>query len=192
MAFEAIPRAVLVVLLGLVLAAAAYDVRYRRIPNWLTAAGVLAGLGLNAFLRQSWPGGLSSLWPGLWFSLKGFLLAFGIYILLYLLRAMGAGDVKLMGAVGALVGVTDWFGIFIVTAILGGVIALIVVLLRGRLKKTFWNLGFILSEMGHARPAYVARDELDVRNPKALRMPHGAIIAIGTLFFLAALAHYPH
>lgn len=179
----------LVALLALVLAAAAYDVRYRRIPNWLTGAGVLAGLGLNAFLRQSWPGGLASIWPGLWFSLKGFLLAFGIYMLLYLLHAMGAGDVKLMGAVGALVGVADWFGIFIVTAIVGGVIALIVVLLRGRLKKTFWNVGFIVSEMSHARPAYVAREELDVRNPKALRLPHGAIIAIGTLFFLAALTH---
>lgn len=180
----------LLVLLALVLAAAVYDIRYRRIPNWLTGTGVLAGLGLNAFLRQSWPGGLTSLWPGLWFSLKGFLLAFGIYMLLYVLHAMGAGDVKLMGAVGAVVGVADWFGIFIITAILGGVMALIVVLLRGRLKKTFWNVGFILSELGHARPAYVAREELDVRSPKALRLPHGAIIAIGTLFYLAALAHF--
>ena len=73
-----------------------YDVRYRRIPNWLTAIGVLLGLGLNTFLYQGW--------PGLRFSLMGLGLAFGIYFGLYAVRAMGAGDVKLMAAIGALVG----------------------------------------------------------------------------------------
>src|SRR5262249_44988714 len=98
------PPGVEVILLTLVLGAAVYDVRYRRIPNWITASGVLAGLLLNAFLDPTW--------SGLLFGLKGMALGFGIYFALYALHAMGAGDVKLMAAVGALVGAANWFGIF--------------------------------------------------------------------------------
>jgi prepilin peptidase CpaA len=188
--FESVPRGVQLVLLALVLGAAVFDIRYRRIPNWLTAGGILVGFALNGFIRQSWPPGVLSAWPGVWFSLKGFLLGFGIYFALYMLRAMGAGDVKLMGAIGALAGASDWFGIFLVTAILGGVLALLVVLLRGRLKTTLWNVSFILSEMKHARPAYVGKEELDVKNPKAFGLPHGAVIAVGTMVFLALTAHF--
>ena len=60
---------------------------------------------------------------------------------------MGAGDVKLMAAVGAMVGWEDWFGIFIVTAIIGGLMALILVVAKKRAMRTFWNVGFILNEM---------------------------------------------
>jgi prepilin peptidase CpaA len=171
------------VLLTLVLGAAVYDVRYRRIPNWLTVAGVLVGLALNAFLDQGRSGLLVS-------SLLGLAIALVVYFVLYALRAMGAGDVKLMAAVGAIVGWPDWFGIFIITAILGGIMALILVAARGRVKKTFWNVGFILNEMKGGRPAYMRREELDVKSPKALGLPHGAVIAVGTLFFLAVAAHF--
>src|ERR1035441_5342604 len=174
--FSLPPPGVEAVLLVLVLGAAVYDVRYRRIPNWLSVSGVLIGLALNTFLYQGW--------PGLRLSLSGLVVAFGVYIVLYALRAMGAGDVKLMGAVGALVGWQDWFGIFLVAAIVGGVMALILVATKGRVKKTFWNVGFILNEMKSGRPAYLAKEELDVRNPKALGLPHGAVIAVGTVFFL--------
>ncbi len=176
------PPGVAVVLIVLVLAAAVYDVRYRRIPNWISVSGAAIGLALNAFLYRGV--------PGLLFSLKGLALGFGAYFLLYVIRAMGAGDVKLMGAVGSLVGWEDWFAIFLVTAIMGGVLALIVVVARGRLKKTFWNVGFIFGEMRHGRPAYLNREELDVKNPKAMGLPHGAVIAVGTIFFLALSSRY--
>jgi prepilin peptidase CpaA len=177
--FPLIPPAVLVALLAVLIAAAIYDVRYRRIPNWLTAGGVLLGVALNTI----GPGG-----QGLLFSLTGFLVAFAIYMVLYILRAMGAGDAKLMAAVGALVGWKAWFGIFLVTAIIGGAIALVLVMMRGRLKHTLWNVGFIVSEMGKGRPAYLGKEELDVRSPKAMGLPHGAVIAISTFFFLAIAA----
>jgi prepilin peptidase CpaA len=162
--------------------AAAYDVRFRRIPNWLNLAGVVMGIALNTFLYQ----GL----PGLVFSVKGLLLAFAIYVVLYAVHAMGAGDVKLMAAVGAIVGWENWFGIFIVTAVIGGIMSLILVASRGRVKKTMFNVGFILSEMRSGRPAYLANEELDVKSKKALGLPHGAVIAVGSLFFLALSAHY--
>jgi prepilin peptidase CpaA len=170
-------------LLALVLAAAIYDVRYRRIPNWLTLSGVILGLGLNGFLNAARPGIFKS-------SMIGLGAAFGIYFVLYALRAMGAGDVKLMAAVGAVVGWPNWFGIFVVTAAIGGIMALMLIVMRKRFKKTIFNVGFILSEMKSGRPAYVGKEELDVRNPKAMGLPHGAVIAIGTLFFLAIAAHF--
>jgi prepilin peptidase CpaA len=168
-------------LLVLVLIAAVYDLRYRRIPNWLTVSGVLAGLGLNAFLDQGRPGMFVS-------SLMGLVIAFVLNFGLYALRAMGAGDVKLMAAIGALVGWERWFGIFFVTALIGGVMALILVVARGRLKKTLFNVSFILSEMKSGRPAYLANEELDVKNKKALGLPHGAVIAVSTIFYLALSA----
>jgi prepilin peptidase CpaA len=173
-----------VILAALVIIAAIYDIRFRRIPNRLTATGVLLGLGLNPIIRAQWPSAFS--FAGLLFALGGLGLAVGVYFFLYAIRAMGAGDVKLMAAVGALVGWQSWFCIFIVTAIIGGVAALALSLARGRLKKTIWNVGFILSEMKHGRPAYLGKEELDVRSSKSLGLPHGAVIAAGTLLFLAA------
>jgi prepilin peptidase CpaA len=180
--FSLPPPGVEALLLTIVLGAAVYDVRYRRIPNWLSLSGVLLGLAMNAFLYQGW--------PGLRISLVGLAAGFGVYFVLYALRAMGAGDVKLMAAVGAIVGWQDWFGTFLITAIVGGVMALILVATKGRVKKTLWNVGFIINEMKSGRPAYMRKEELDVRSPKALGLPHGAVIAVGTIFFLALAAHF--
>jgi prepilin peptidase CpaA len=171
-----------VVLLIVVLAAAVYDVRYRRIPNWISVSGVLAGLGLNSFLY----GGA----PGLVFALKGLGLGFGLYLVLYLLHAMGAGDVKLMGAVGAIVGWQDWFGVFLISSVIGGIMAVVLTLTRRRLTKTFWNIGYILREMRHGRAAYVTQEELDVKSPASVGLPHGAVIAAGTVFYLAISTHF--
>jgi prepilin peptidase CpaA len=95
-----------------------------------------------------------------------------------------------MAAVGAVVGWPNWFGIFLVTAMIGGIMALILVAARGRVKRTLSNVVFILSELKGGRPAYMRREELDVKNPKALGLPHGAVIAVGTFFFLAIAAHF--
>jgi prepilin peptidase CpaA len=171
------PQKVVMVLLIVLLTAAVFDILYRRIPNWLNVSGVLLGIAMNTLI--------GSPEAGLTFSLAGLGVAFGIYAALYALHAMGAGDVKLMAAVGALVGWERWFGIFFVTALIGGVMALILVVSRGRFKKTFFNVSFILSEMKSGRPAYLANEELDVKNKKALGLPHGAVIAVSTIFYLA-------
>lgn len=176
------PPGVEIILLTLVLTAAVYDVRYRRIPNWLTASGVLAGLAMNAFLYQGW--------PGLRLSLVGFAIAFAVNFVMYILHFRGAGDVKLMAAIGAMVGWQDWFAIFLFSAVIGGVISLILIVIKKRAMKTFWNVGFMLNEMKSGRAAYLKREELDVKSEKALRLPAGAVIAIGVVFFLAVSAHY--
>ena len=167
-----------VVLAALVLVAAVTDVRSRRIPNWLTLSGVVAGILLNWFLnvdRFNWRT-----------ALLGMGLAFLVYFPLYLLRGMGAGDVKLMAAIGALVGPANWFAIFILSNVLGGVAAVVLLLSRGRLWGTFRNVGYMLNELLHFRPPYLKREELDVKSPKAATMPHGLAIAFGSLAFLLA------
>jgi prepilin peptidase CpaA len=186
--FSPPPIPIDIALLLLVLGASIYDIRYRRIPNWMTVTGAVVGVLLNSFLQQQGSKLLGL--DGLVFSLEGLVFGFVVYFVLYALRAMGAGDVKLMAAVGALVGPRNWFGIFLITALLGGVLALLVIFLRGRVKKTFWNLGYILGEMRHGRPAYINREELDVKNPKSFGLPHGAVIAVGTIFFLALTTHF--
>jgi prepilin peptidase CpaA len=168
-------------LLIVVLAAAVYDVRYRRIPNWVSVGGIAAGLLANSLTRGI---------PGLLFALGGFALGFGAYFLFYLIHARGAGDVKLMGAVGALVGWKAWISIFVISAILGGIMAMILIVARSRVKKTFWNIGFILTQLMRGRPPYAASEELDVQSPKSLSLSHGAVIAVGVLFYLALAAHF--
>jgi prepilin peptidase CpaA len=174
-----VPRAVQIVLLVLVFTAAYLDLRWRRIPNWLVLSGAVAGIGLNWFLLEL---------DGLKLALMGLGLAMLIYFPLYLLRAMGAGDVKLMMAVGALVGWRIWLTIFILTGISGGIIAVVILLWQHRLRKTAWNIGFLLQRLLHLQVPYASNEELDVRSGKGLKLPHGAAIAVGTGIFMV-VAH---
>jgi prepilin peptidase CpaA len=165
-----------IVLLLLVAIAAVYDIRFRRIPNWLVLTGLALGVGLNTFLFQ---------WSGVRSSLLGIIFAFCIYFPLYLLRGMGAGDVKLMAAIGAIVGPANWFGIFIVSALLGGIAAAIVLMARGRLANSLWNIGFLFQRLLSFQAPY-AREELDISSPNSVKLPHGVAIAAGSVIFLAA------
>jgi prepilin peptidase CpaA len=180
------PPIILQVVLAVVaVVAAVYDVRFRRIPNWLTLSGVLLGLLLNSWFSD--PRGLHWYEGFTWrTSLAGLGLGFAVYFPLYLLRGMGAGDVKLMAAVGAIVGPVNWFGIFILSNVLGGVAAVALLLSKGRVLSTFSNLGYMLNELAHLRPPYARKEELDLKSSRAVTMPHGLAIAIGSLAFLAA------
>jgi prepilin peptidase CpaA len=174
--FTPLPISVTLILIALVVAAAIWDLRVRRIPNWLSLAGLISGIALNSFLF-----GMS----GLKESLEGMGIAFAVYFVLYLFRAMGAGDVKLMAAVGSFVGPADWFFIFVITALIGGVIALAVLASRKRLRKTFDNVFFIVAEMMHFRAPYMGREELSVKSQKAFTLPHGAVIGLGCMVFIS-------
>jgi len=174
-----LPPVLQVLLVLIVVTAGIYDIRFRRIPNWLVLTGVVLGFGLNIFMFEL---------VGLKQAALGMGLALLIYFPLYALRAMGAGDAKLMAAVGSIVGPGNWIVLFVVTSLLGGLTALVVLLLAGRIRKTFWNVGWIMSEVIHLRAPYKSSEELDVRSAKGLRMPHGAVIALGSIAFLAGRA----
>jgi prepilin peptidase CpaA len=174
--FTQLPIGLAVILVALVLTAAVWDLKSRRIPNWLSLAGIISGISLNSFLFG---------WTGLKEALEGMAVAFAVYFLLYMVRAMGAGDVKLMAAVGTFVGPENWFYIFLITALIGGVVALAVLAWRKRLRKTFDNVSFIVAEMMHFRAPYMAREELSVKSQKAFTLPHGAVISLGCMVFLS-------
>ena len=164
------------ILLGiLTMVAAGFDIRYRRIPNWLVLTGIVTGFIWNLY---------SSGWPGLGHAAAGFGLGFALYFPLYLLRARGAGDVKLLAAVGAITGPGNCLWIFLLTAILGGVIAMVMLLWHKRVQHTFFNLSFIMSDLAKLRAPYKSSEELDVTTAKGMRLPHGAMILVGAAAFI--------
>ncbi len=171
-----LPSVFYIVLVAIAVAAGGYDFVRRRIPNWITLPGLLAGLVLNAVRDQ---------WSGLEFALLGTGVALAVYIPLYLLRAMGAGDVKLMAAIGAVVGPVNWIFIFLAAAVIGGAIAGVMVLKRHRFHDTMLNLWLLLGDFVQLRAPYRTHPQLDVRGPDSMRLPHGVAIASGALITVA-------
>jgi prepilin peptidase CpaA len=153
-----------VLAVGLVLATA-IDLRSRRIPNQLTAAMAAAGLGFAA-------GGISGISVAA--SIGGIVLGLLLMLPGYALGATGAGDVKLMAAVGAIVGPPLVVWAFICTALAGGVIALIVAVRRRRLGATLAGTGRLV-----AAPR-AAHKEIEAATA-ARRFAYGPAIAIGSL-----------
>jgi prepilin peptidase CpaA len=164
-----------IALLGLTGIAAITDARSRRIPNVLVVAGFVVGLVLNIWLSG---------WHGLQQSLLGFGLAILVYVPLFILRAMGGGDVKLMAAAGAIVGPRDWFTLFILASLAGGAIALGMLMSRSAFGSAFENVMHIFKELLHFRAPYKTNAALDVASPKAITMPHGIAIAAGAVGLL--------
>jgi prepilin peptidase CpaA len=100
------------------------DVRTQRIPNYLTLGTAMAGLGFQLGFHG---------WGGLWSGFLGLAVGFGLLILPYLLRGMGAGDVKAMAALGAWLGPQGTFILFIYMGICGGLLILLILGWRGTL-----------------------------------------------------------
>ena len=169
------PTLLKLVLIGIALAAAFYDLRVRRIPNWVNLTGALLGLGLNGYF-EGWAGAVTAI--------SGLLVALCVYLPLYALKGMGAGDVKLMAAIGALAGLSNWVVIFIATALLGGLAALALVLWRKRINQTLLNISLILGQLAKGKAPAEQDNALSIQNDKSLKMPHGAIIAAGVGLFL--------
>lgn len=178
------------ILLGILVAiAAVYDIRYRRIPNWLVLAGIIVGFLWNVVAAPGGAGTGSQVSLGLGRAAAGLGLGFILYFPLYLLRARGAGDVKLLAAVGSITGPVNCFWVFLLTAILGGLIAMVLLLFRGRVRHTFLNVAWIMKDIISLRAPYKSNEELDVTTTKGMRLPHGAMIAVGAFAFIAMVQY---
>ena len=125
---SAFPLVVAVIAAGIALVT---DVRHRRIPNWLTGGALLIGLAGNL-----WLGGPQ----GALCSLAGAGLGLAILLPFYVLRTMGAGDVKLLAAVGALLGPQAVISVAVYSALVGGIQSLIILRNQGRLSLTLHQL----------------------------------------------------
>ena len=153
-----------ILLIGLV-AATVIDVRTRRIPNGLTAT--MAGLGLAMAATR-----ISGVSPG--GAVLGFVLGLLLMLPGHALGATGAGDVKLMAAVGAIVGPAVVVTAFLATAVAGGVLAILVALRRGRLGATLAGTGALVTAPAQARQTLES-------HTRANRFAYGPAIAIGSL-----------
>ncbi len=170
-----LPLPVEVVLALMVIAAAVSDIRSRSIPNWLTLGGIVASLALNTYFS-----GLG----GLKLAAVGLGVAAVIFLPLFALRFLGGGDVKLMAAIGGMAGYENLIAIFIIDAIFGGVVALILVIVRGRLKKTIRNMGQMIASLFKGKAPYKENEELEAGGEKSLGMPRAVTIAAATLIVL--------
>jgi prepilin peptidase CpaA len=155
---------------GILIIAALTDIRSQRIPNTLTYSSVVFAL---AFHIQA--SGLH----GLLFSLSGLALGLAFLILPYLMGGMGAGDVKLLGAVGAALGPKGVFAAALFTALVGGVYAAILILIkykdcRGLIARYATTLK-IFAASGQLYTLPAAENE----NPP--KLCYGVAIALGTL-----------
>ncbi len=147
------------------------DVRARRIPNALTGAAVLAGFGLHCAV-----GGLADLGS----ALLACLVAGGLFLLPYLAGGMGAGDVKLMAALGAVSGLHALPSVLLATAVSGGIVALAVVV-RGRALRA--TLGGVVSVLRHhAQRGMRAHNELNLSHASRLRIPYAVPAFMGCLY----------
>jgi prepilin peptidase CpaA len=151
------------------------DYRTRRIPNWLTVSGALTGIAAQTFLSGS---------RGLMMSLQGLLLALLCLLPMVLLRAMGAGDWKLMGALGAILGPVMMLFVLVGAIFVSGVMAIVIIIRAKRVKETFINV-FVLVQ-GFLSFGLRNFPEITLDNPDLLKLPFGVAAALATaLCFLA-------
>jgi prepilin peptidase CpaA len=156
--------------LALTLLAALLDWRSRRIPNWLTVPGLLSGIAVHALV-----GG----WHGTFFALKGAGLALLILMPLVALRALGAGDWKLMGAVGAFVGPQMFLFVLLGSIFASGIMAVVQVLRMGRVMETLKNMVTLVR--GFFTFGLKKNPQISLDNPRLLKLPFGVAVAAATL-----------
>jgi prepilin peptidase CpaA len=164
-----------------------FDLRERKIPNKITFTGILIGIIVNLIT-----GG----WTGLLHAIVGTLAGLAIFFIPFLMGGMGAGDVKLMGAVGALMGWQFSLMTAVYSALFGGLMVLVYLLYSGKLKDTFKkmilsliNLLFrFLNHLGYNETINRMQRSLvkDGQTYKKIYIPYGVAIAGGTVMVLIA------
>jgi len=149
------------------------DWRWRRIPNWLTVPAAAIGLGINS-ATYGW-GGLKSAAEGLGL---GLLLLFPFV----LIRALGAGDWKLAGALGAFLGPHELLLVLAVAVLIAGMMALALVIYKRRFGEMVRNMGRLLFALATGHPGHPT---VSLDNPESLKVPFGVAVAIAALVFVA-------
>src|SRR5450830_195970 len=175
----------LIPLAGLLLLIAVQDIRSHRIPNKLVLTGAVLGIVLNGLLPEGW--GFNSVIPGGlgWLvALQGLGVGMAVLLPLYWLRAMGAGDVKLMAMVGAFLGPNDVLGVLLATFVAGGMMALVVVFWSKQVSQLLQNIKLMLLG-GVVRMSAGQLPLMDDLPVAVGKLPYAVAIAVGTFGYLA-------
>ena len=162
----------LIILAPILFIAAITDIFYGKIFNWLTFPAMLIGV-IYQFIISGFP-------EGLW-SLAGLAVGMACYMPFYIMGGTGAGDVKLMGAVGAFLGPTGVFFAFIYSTLAGGIYAMLLLLRHGMFKETlmrYWSMIrnlLVFKKLFYIPPA----------NPAIMPvLKYGIAIAVGTIGYM--------
>lgn len=160
---------IIILLMVILITASVTDFRFRRIPNRLTYSTMIFGLVFYS---------LTYGFSGFFHSFGGLFLGLVFLIAFYLLGGMGAGDVKLMAAVGSLLGPQGVFEAFLGTALIGGIYALIILFAKGYLLNTMKRFGLMLKTF------FMTKKFIYIPPPKQEKAPllcYGVAISLGTL-----------
>ena len=149
------------------------DFRHRRIPNILTYPTILVGLSVYWYTEG---------WDGLLFSIGGIIFGFTLFLLPYLMGGMGAGDVKLMSAIGAVLGFKQTVLCFLFIAVCGGIMALAFMAYRRNFKATMIKFFLAVLYLGMHQDTSLLK--VDKNKITQEGIPYGVAITGGFLLFL--------
>ncbi len=167
-------QSMLIIVVAPMLITAIYtDLRWSRIPNWLTFSAM--GIGI---VVQTWTDGLQ----GTLSSMAGLCVGMGLFLLPYACRAIGAGDVKLIAAIGSILGPSGAFSVAVLSVLAGGVYALGAMGYQWGIATTSKKLAFA------TYGAFVTGGSTGMGNLQLpFRLRYGLAIAAGTLLFLGGI-----
>lgn len=166
----------LIFLVPILLTASIYDLRYYRIPNWLTLPGWVLGPLLHVFFAGS--DGMLSASDGVLSAVAGLGIGLALGLPFWLCGWMGAGDIKLIALIGGFVGYPFIFPVLLAIALSGAVLALFALIWRGHfirmLSRFSTTLGLTLSTR---QIVYIAPEAAE----REVRLPYAIAIAVGTI-----------
>ncbi len=160
----------------LAIAAGWTDYRSRRIPNWLTVPALLLGIATNSWLRD---------WPGAKDSLLGAALGLGLLLPFVLLRYLGAGDWKFVGALGAFLGPHNLLTVLFLGVLVNGLMAVMMVIQKKRVRETLRNMGRMLAGF---LTMHLPAPELTLDNPDLVKVPFGVAVAVAVVLYTSRQA----
>ncbi len=160
-----------------ILLASWIDYSQRRVPNWLNLSLLMCG-----FVAQGWFFG----WSGLSTGALGMLTGFGLLIIPWMMHGMGAGDVKLMAAIGVWLGPKLTLYSFVLGVLIGGVAAIVMIASTGRLKMACTNFGLILAKCSSRQTLFSEVGSAKSFGVTSQLLPYGVPLTAGTLVIMAA------
>lgn len=152
------------------------DYSQRRVPNWLNASLILLGFVVQAYFHGA---------AGLLAGLGGLAVGLGVLIIPWLMHGMGAGDVKLMAAIGV------WFGpwmtliAFAAGAIIGGLLASVMIMAGGKVRQAAANLGVIMVKCTSRETLFSEFGSAKSFGTTSSLLPYGVPLTIGSLLVLS-------
>ena len=173
MMFQTLGYFLIIFLLSILSISAIIDFRVQKIPNLITFPTIIIALLYHFFTNGI---------DGLIFGALGMATGIGLLIIPYSLGVSGAGDAKLMGAVGAILGSKSVFVAFLFTAIVGGMYAIIIILLNKKQFKGFFKKQLITLQLFILTRKFIP-DPAEEKDKKP-KLCYGVAIALGTFIYM--------